>query len=174
MEIELTTCQKIGKALRRLYYTHDYKLHNVYMYQWECDFWCLSSSGYAKEIEIKISRSDFKADFKKEQKHLFLSTAKGSPNKFFYACQTGLLSIDEIPSYAGLIYFDDYNCTVVKEAPYIHKEKEKYTGVLLSKYYNKTLNMFSKLLEFRRTFKIGLPENKSVELDKFISKFHFD
>lgn len=170
----MTECQKIGKALRRLFYTHDYKLHNVYMYQWECDFWCLSSAGYAKEIEIKISRSDFKADFKKERKHLLLSSAKSSPNKFFYACPTGLLNLDEIPSYAGLIYFDGATATIIKEAPYIHKTKDKYTGTLLSKYYNKELSIMNKLLEFRSSFSYGLADEKKTELNNFINKFHFD
>lgn len=171
----MTECQKIGKALRRLFYTHDYKLHNVFMYQWECDFWCLSSAGYAKEIEIKISRSDFKADFKKERKHLLLSSAKGSPNKFYYACPENLLSIYEIPMYAGLIYFNDTgSCVIIKEAPYIHKVKEKYTGTLLSKYYGQSLSTMNKLLEFRRTFTYGLTEEKKTELNNFINKFHFD
>jgi len=35
----------------------------------ECDLLVLSKSKYATEIEIKISKSDFKADFKKKHKH---------------------------------------------------------------------------------------------------------
>lgn len=166
-------CHKIGKSLRRLFYTHDYKLHNVFMYQWECDFWCMSKSGYAKEIEIKISRSDFKADFKKQRKHLLLSSAKGSPNKFYYACPSGLLLLSEVPKYAGLIYWDEISgCKIIKEAPYIHKSKDSYTGTLLGKYYGKTISIFNKLLEFRSNFSYGLSDEKKKELNSFISKFH--
>jgi hypothetical protein len=51
----------------------DYKLQNTFIYQWESDFFCISSSGYAIEVEVKLSKSDFRADFKKSQKHKILS-----------------------------------------------------------------------------------------------------
>jgi len=36
----------------------------------ECDLLIVRKSGYAIEVEIKISKSDFKADFKKIHKRL--------------------------------------------------------------------------------------------------------
>lgn len=53
-----------------------YVLANTYVYNWECDYFGVSKSGYAYEIEIKVSRSDFFADFKKAKKHRMLQLAK--------------------------------------------------------------------------------------------------
>lgn len=171
----MSDCIKIGKALRSMFRTNDYKLHNTFIYNWESDFFCVSASGYAIEVEIKISKSDFKADFKKEMKHLNLVGDNPSalkPNKFYYACPDGLISLVEIPAYAGLIYWNGSSCRKVKEAPFIHKAKQDLKSRLLSKYYNKSISIFNKLLEFRSNFTYGLPDNKKDELNHFISKFH--
>ena len=66
----------IHRSVRRFFANYDYKLHNVYMYAWECDFFAISTSGYAVEVEIKQSRSDFFADFKKKEKHDLYSNHK--------------------------------------------------------------------------------------------------
>ena len=170
----MNDCNKIGKSLRQLFRTHDYKLHNQYIYDWESDFFCISASGYAVEVEIKISYSDFKADFKKLQKHLILCGDKKclTPNKFYYACPKGLIPLSEIPVYAGLIEWANGYCIKTKEAPFLHKTKEELKPILLSKYYNKCLSIFSKLLDFRREFTYGLQEDKRQAFDAFINKFH--
>lgn len=59
----------ITRSLRALFLQNDYKLSNVYIFGWESDFFSLTKSGYTIEVEIKISRSDFFADFKKTDKH---------------------------------------------------------------------------------------------------------
>lgn len=59
----------IYKALRAKFRDNKYVLENSYIFNWECDFFYQTSTGYYVEIEVKVSRSDFKADFKKE-KHL--------------------------------------------------------------------------------------------------------
>lgn len=46
--------------------THQYVMENLYVFDWESDFLLKTKSGYWYEAEIKISLSDFKADFKKE------------------------------------------------------------------------------------------------------------
>ncbi|RRD39321.1 DNA repair protein MmcB-related protein [Leptotrichia sp. OH3620_COT-345] len=46
----------------------------------ECDILAVSEAGYATEVEIKISISDLKADFKKEHNH------KSEVIKNFYYC----------------------------------------------------------------------------------------
>ena len=47
-----------------------YFLNNLYVFSnsWESDYLSLTKSGYLYEGEVKISKSDFKADFKKEKK----------------------------------------------------------------------------------------------------------
>jgi hypothetical protein len=66
----------ILKAVRRHFHNYDYKLFNAYMYNWECDFFAVSTSNYAVEVEVKISRSDFLADFKKTDKHHLFTNHK--------------------------------------------------------------------------------------------------
>lgn len=67
------TAADINQALRGFYQNHDYKLENSYIFNWESDFFCIAKgSGYMYETEVKISRSDFKADFTKFHKHELL------------------------------------------------------------------------------------------------------
>jgi hypothetical protein len=63
----------IYKALYRNFVTHEYKLFNSFIFNWESDFFCQSKSGYYIEVEVKVSRGDFFADFKKRDKHRVLN-----------------------------------------------------------------------------------------------------
>lgn len=58
-------------------YDHTYVLTNSYIFGWESDYFGITKgTGYAYEIEVKISKSDFRADFKnKTEKHRCLSCA---------------------------------------------------------------------------------------------------
>lgn len=65
----------------------------------ECDLLIIKKSGYAEEVEIKMSKSDFKADFKKKHghiderlKHLYYAM----PIDIYEQCK------DLIPDYAGV------------------------------------------------------------------------
>ncbi len=182
------TSMSISEIIQHRYYGDTYVVPNVYFFNWESDVLVYRKSGYTLEFEIKVSRSDFKADFKKSQKHHALRTglwphihsayfcelfspygegdrqnrwwrkesetsrcADGSnkwteyikkrrPNKFYYCCPDGLLKPEEIPEYAGLIYFDEntgsYNR--IKEAPFLHKEKmdiKTVNHLLCNKFY---------------------------------------
>jgi len=59
-----------------MYSNARYKVSNSYVFRhdWETDFFVLQRSGICYEIEIKVSRSDFFADFKKKDKHDILRT----------------------------------------------------------------------------------------------------
>lgn len=112
---------------------HEYILQNAYIFNWESDIFALSKSKYAVEIEVKVSKSDFLADFKKIEKHLLLKNRskkwimcdkrvyegaqwfykyctfkykevkKCIPNRFYYAAPVGILKLSDIPDYAGFI-----------------------------------------------------------------------
>ena len=58
-------------------YDHIYVLTNSFIFGWESDYFGITKgTGYAYEIEVKISKSDFRADFKnKTEKHRCLSLA---------------------------------------------------------------------------------------------------
>lgn len=63
----------IQQQVYSLFQNYDYKLFNTFMFAWESDFFAISKSGYSVEVEVKISRSDFKADEKKIAKHHLLN-----------------------------------------------------------------------------------------------------
>lgn len=63
----MMTEKTIQKALLQAFHSHQYKFTNVYYFNNESDWLSFLPSGFCYECEIKISRSDFKADFKKEK-----------------------------------------------------------------------------------------------------------
>jgi len=167
------------------------------MFEWESDYFSISKSNYSYEVEIKISRSDFKKDFEKSEKHQMLSCigkefvvvnrgmGKGglshieeykeainrwnpnnivtkkrhvyfdicrvqtskigrlTPNRFYYACPEGLIQKEEIPVYAGLIWTADDGTVlrVVKESPFIHKQKFERWEYLANKMFHQHRSM---------------------------------
>lgn len=68
----------IQKALFNNFHSHKYKFTNAYYFENESDFLSFMPNGYCYEIEIKISRSDFKADFKKIKHNIHLSNESGN------------------------------------------------------------------------------------------------
>lgn len=90
-------------------------LTNIYFFSWwESDVLFVTRSGYFHEFEIKLSRSDFKADKKKSRKHDKLERGCG-PSEFYYVCPANMISIDEVPDYAGLAYVTSLGSLVIKK-----------------------------------------------------------
>lgn len=93
---------------------YDDLVPNAYAKDWsECDILCIRPTGFVDEIEIKISRSDFKADFNKTvwvrgegdvNKHLLLQQQRSPINYFWFLMPENLMALDEIPEYAGVLY----------------------------------------------------------------------
>jgi hypothetical protein len=110
---------------------------------WECDVYEITDSGYAREYEIKLSVSDFKADADKwdrkhtRNKHCLLESAdEQCPKHFYFVVPESLISVAEVPVWAGLIYVIDnhpgslfgtvysrFCLSTVKEAPVINAKK---------------------------------------------------
>lgn len=104
-------------------------LPNVFFYAWESDLLTVNKSDLIYEFEIKISRWDYKKDFEKVDKHKKFSridNLSAIPNRFYYACPEGLINIDDVPEYAGLIYIEKFNMKkytkIIKKAPLLHHE----------------------------------------------------
>ena len=112
---------------------------------WECDLLGVTKARMFVELEIKVSRSDFKADSKKVQggygyqdgkfgkfptstKHerLALGDTKG-PSRFFYVVPENLVEIEDVPEFAGLVFAIKHGTRIVfrtvKQAPKLHHEK---------------------------------------------------
>lgn len=102
----------------------------------ECDLVSVNPRGLLCEWEIKLSRSDFKADTKKTGKHRALATGEGYEQHqrgkrltlrlaccsyFSYVCPSGLLTLEDLPAYAGLVWVDPQGRVVIKRAaPIVH------------------------------------------------------
>ncbi|PPK99006.1 hypothetical protein [Parapedobacter indicus] len=206
------TSDKIYDAVQWLYGNCDHRLQNVFIYNWESDFFCITKSHYSVEVEVKVSRSDFFADFKKPKHKLFENSRKTiycrndgtsklgfqvkdpdskygwkwvyyessnvtfinpqefTPNKFYFACPENMVKPEEVPAYAGLIYVPDrfmsVPCYEAKKAPFLHKFRKNFTGVLMSKYYHRVLNA-KRQLSFL-TFEHEKDEPIRKELEKII------
>lgn len=205
----------ILKSVRSFFINYEYKLFNSYLYAWECDFFAISSSGYAVEVEVKVSRSDFFADFKKEEKHrlfnnhkktviveskypfqpflrrrqelsidgefmigdhsqvYFCNPANRLPNKFYYAVPRDLISLAEVPPYAGLFYYQGGMLTEVKRAPFLHKVINDKKDTLLQKYYWMDKNFKGRIFDLSNDLIQHLDERGREKLKNFMSKIHF-
>jgi hypothetical protein len=97
----------------------------------ECDLLIVSQAGYCTEVEIKISISDLKADFKKEHQH------KSKKIKYFYYAIPEELkekALPLIPEHAGLIIvkahtlnvYEPTYCQIIK-TPIINKTARALT-----------------------------------------------
>jgi len=129
----------------------DIVIPNYYHGMYEMDVFRLTRAEYIYEYEIKISRSDFFVDFKKDngRKHDKIKTGKG-PNRFFFVVPTGLISIEECPKHAGLIYadvspadeFSRASCylRIVKPSPILTRVKQRIS------YRSIAVNQMSRLM----------------------------
>lgn len=120
----------IQKSVQRWLYdcNHHYQsLNYARSGYFEADVLGVTLSRMVTEVEVKISLSDYKADFKKVSKHERLLCRRHSdirpiPNRFFYACPDGL--IKDVPGYCGLLWINESGSVmIVKDALKLHSEK---------------------------------------------------
>jgi len=105
-------------------------LPNIYAYDWESDVFSLCGSNFmVSEYEIKVSESDYHADFNKTGKHKMFSAPNpnkkelAGPNYFWYVVPKDLIDEGQVPAYAGLMYYMGKPgwFKIVKQAPLLHK-----------------------------------------------------
>ncbi len=82
----------------------------------ECDILTLSRSGYATEIEIKVSKSDLKRDADKDHGH------RSQRIKYLYFAMPEAMRdcIGDVPEHAGIVLvstdkYGDYQCQIIRE-----------------------------------------------------------
>lgn len=102
---------------------HRFMTPNTTVFGWESDMISATKAGLLVEYEIKISRGDFRADFKKIRHRILDATKIGEQHRgaayFFYVVPRDLVRIDEVPQHAGLIYCHPM-FQIVKKAPRLH------------------------------------------------------
>lgn len=110
---------------------YPFQIPNAFFYGWECDYWALDIGGIAREFEIKISRSDFFNDAKKD-KH----TSDKGANYFYYVVPKDLIKPAEIDPRYGLIYVWDTGFVEVAKKPRkLHDNRFQEWKILANKMY---------------------------------------
>lgn len=107
----------------------------------EADLFAIRPSGLCDEIEIKVSKADFRLDESKSVKILDEANAKrrtlyntiskrdalcngNMSNYFWYAFPVGLIEHSDVPEWAGIIEVDCYlNAREVRKPKKLHKNK---------------------------------------------------
>jgi hypothetical protein len=134
----------------------------------ELDFALIDSRGHVNEYEIKTSKSDFAEEFlKKGHKHDFLKANHPTcPNRYWFACQEGVIKKEDVPDYAGLVVFkkdgSDYKMSIQKKAPLLHDNIYDPRN-LFSKVYYKYHQLIDKDLENTRKRIRKADGSKAVE-----------
>jgi hypothetical protein len=138
----------IQQAIIRDRWRDGFVLPNYYPGEWwECDVFEITKAGYFREYEVKVSRGDFFADARKtrevfprgwgqpstfENKHELLSQRSlRGPSQFWFCTPPGLLAVEEVPEWAGLIEVKDHGegsrprfwPREIKKAPRLHTVK---------------------------------------------------
>ncbi len=105
---------------------HRFIVPNTTVFGWESDLISVTGAGYVHEYEIKISRSDFKADLKKSRHRRLVQDGTKKyyrgPAYFYYAVPRDMVRVDEVPDYAGLIFVYPM-MQIIKKAPRLNKNK---------------------------------------------------
>ena len=115
---------------------------------WESDLLIVTRALYLHEFEIKLTRSDFLADKKKEKHTHIQEYLKGEKvydkkygcsmyqcrvqrpaSYFWYVCMNGLIKPEEVPEYAGLIDFKD---DIFKEQVEMYYTRVQNEGITTS------------------------------------------
>lgn len=170
MDTEYTEAS-MQKALKGFISSPKYRLENLYIFGWESDLLFMTPSKYWYEIEIKISRADFFNDAKKivysrKKSEVLADPDSLAPNYFYYAVPEGLLSVDEIPPYAGLIEVNGF-FNVKKMAPKLRGKVKVDQSFLADKFYynwkNEVVNRNNKIKECQDLRRIYSDVDKTIK-----------
>jgi len=140
---------------------HSCIIPNIYLGSSEADLISVTKAGYINEYEIKITRSDFKADFKKS-KHSFLKDRQKTFRAYFwFVTPEGLVDVDEIPEYAGFIAVRKgrrvgWVCREIKRPPRLCSEKINtwQKDQILTAYMHRFWNMRDRVEATNRQLKL--------------------
>ncbi len=104
----------------------------------ECDMLIVTKNCYLTEVEIKISLSDLKADFKKKHQH-----KDENIKNFYYAFPEEMKekALELIPKECGILIAVEKKCSIPYRTiecyrkPKINKEAKPVNDIVLSKIY---------------------------------------
>lgn len=165
---------------------HEIIVPNSCLFDWESDLVSVTRADYIHEYEIKVTRADFKADAKKKRARILVDAVERiplwggverervhrRPNYFWYVVPAGLITVEEVPEYAGLMYvsrrvdspllYRDISRDV-KPAKQLHKDKingwqrAQLTRALNTRYWHQRLSKLGAVDQ--------LPAEECVEIE---------
>ena len=105
----------------------------------ECDMLMVTKNYFLREVEIKVSVSDFKADFKKKHNH------EGNIKQFYYGVPYYILDKikDLVPEQAGILVAE-YNAEL-SERWRLRKHKEASNNLSATPIDDKKLNLIFRI-----------------------------
>lgn len=119
--------------------THSTELPDCFGWQngrihWLNERWERKEQGFifTTLIEVKVSRSDFLADFKKPHRQI---QTNGMGNYRYYCCPDGLINPDELPPNWGLLYVRKGKIKSIKTANFVDSNKDEETWLLYNAAY---------------------------------------
>lgn len=135
--VESVTAKTLETAFYRRYWkSYDIILPNTFLAPWqgESDLLCIRKSLLVDEVETKISRADFLADFNKTvrfpdeewremNKHKAAAAGKCFFNRHWFLMPDELANRIEVPEHSGLMIYQNGWIREVKPAPILHKRK---------------------------------------------------
>lgn len=150
-------------------------LTNHYHADWEADLFLIDEQGFSHEIEIKLSKSDFKNDFKKcytdahtgEKflKHDKILSGDYVANFYSFLLPMGMIPHDKIPLHCGIIEFyhdEDHWETTFNTVRIPHKIHESTYWSLVDK--NALLRKTATALFFQKL-------NRKAKFEELIFKY---
>jgi hypothetical protein len=157
----------IISSLKTRFHDHRYHVTNVYIFRhdWESDYFSIARTGMAYEVEVKVSLSDFRADFKKP-KHRLMSDYKSgyiitrghehhvSWNPEIKACWVNVQKIEEAKIPNRFYFCSPVDVIPVSEVPH-------YAGLI---YVNDRHSMIIKQAPFLHK---GHGDYRQTLLDKY-------
>lgn len=92
----------------------------------ESDFVVVTMAGQIYEFEVKVSRRDFLKDADKLRNKIYSNDpsvrAGRKPNRFWYVTSPGIVTTDDIPSFAGWFEWSDGKLLQRRSAPLLQRE----------------------------------------------------
>jgi len=130
--------KNIQKALGKyvVLKNHPYVIENVSLLRFgmsEQDLVSINKSGFFYEYEVKVSRQDFLKDKKKKKWEFYdLKMNERLPNYLTYVCPENLIKEDEIPPFAGLLYYIEESDKIkeIKRPSAVHREKHDLDRII--------------------------------------------
>jgi len=158
------TCPEIESAVARYF---DPRRNVIVPNVWwgldlnhECDLFVLNKAGFAYEVEIKVSKSDIKADLKKRWAH-----SSKKIRRLYFAVPAKLKdSIDLIPERAGVLLVGPTGAVVKLREAKLNKEARALTDKEAAKLGHLGTMRIWKL----RQVLINLAERKNIPLQEVL------